>query len=57
MGEHLPAERPKGFNRYRVVGKSQESAVITSFLLAPVEPVKTTGIRTGGEFLYASFGR
>lgn len=50
MGEHLPVERPKIFNRYRVVGKSQESAVITSFLLAPVEPVKTPAF-VPGQFL------
>ena len=31
-------EQPKGFSRYRVVAKTRESAVITSFGLEPVEP-------------------
>lgn len=41
---------PKGFNSYRVVDKRQESAVITSLLLAAVEPA-TVPTFIPGQFL------
>lgn len=49
MGAH--AQRGgKGFNRYRVIAKKQESSVITSLLLAPVEPA-TVPTFIPGQFL------
>lgn len=51
MGAHPQrGALPRGFNSYRVIGKKQESAVITSLLLATVEPA-TVPTFIPGQFL------